>query len=1061
MGVILFFIEHIRTTLCLFVLLVAWGMWSAGAIPVSAEPEITVPFVSTTTILPGASADDVERLVTRPLEDELLQLDGLVSLRSFSSLSAAVTVAEFEPTFDLNDALIDIDRAVQRAEPMLPSDAEKTVIEDYTTNDFPLLTIAITGEVPKRALMEAAKRLQAELERLTSVSEAELGGVPDEVLEIIVDVQSLDNFGVTLQEVNQALSLNNSLIPIGVQDADSGRYEVQLPSIIRTYEDAIAIPVKVVDGIVVTLGQVATLRRANKQNRNYTRINGHDAVALNIFKAPNANDIDTAQEVSESVDKARELLASFNISAEIVSDQSFFARDMVKELSGNIGTSIVLVMILVVAALGLRAGLLVGMGIPVCFLAAFGVLDVSGLSFNFMVMFGFLLSMGMLIDSAIVLVEYANLSIKRGLTAKQGYVLAVKRMGMPIIFSMLTTLAAFIPLILWPGITGEFMKFLPITVFSVLGASLLYGLIFLPALGIVSSKMTANKSRTAQKQLDVQETIDADEYYQGASAMQMRYKSVLEWGVANSRFTLLLTIVFVCWCMFVYGKFGNGTTFFSNVEQTYAQLHVRGTGNYSTDDVNAIMREIEPAVQGIPEIQTYRAQSTSSRNGYPDDLGRIFIELTDPKERERTASQVWAEIEQRLESYHGIYGSVDVVSGGPPVGSDIEVDVLSTSQIELEEFVAKFKDWASTHPHLTSVQDTVNIPVIDWRITVDKERAATLGTSVSEVGAILQLATSGLIVGSYRPDDSIEELDIVVRLPRDEQTVNRFSNFVITTPRGQVPLSSIIEVTPTPSVGVINRKYGRYYAALSANLTDEAKAEQIAISDVNDDMQEWIRGQYVPPSIELRFGGAVEAQQETSRFLIGAMLLAIFTMLLMLITMYNNFFQAFLTITAIVLSLGGVALLYLMTGRPFSIVLGGMGIVTLAGVVVNNNIVLIDTYNYIRKQRPDYTASQAAILTGVMRFRPIFLTTTTTVFGLLPLALGLSLDVIERSVQVSSRVAVYWEQLAGVLVSGLLFASVLTLLFTPTALAWWEQPSLFKWRDLGALVKQKIKPARV
>lgn len=1024
----------------LMTLLGLWGAWSFYTIPVSAEPEITIPFISISTALQGAAPADIVRLITRPLEKELATLDGVKKIFSYSRIGLSSVIVEFDVSFDPDDALYRIRQAIDDARRDLPTDIEEPVVSEYNTRDFPLITLAVYGNnAPQKLLTEVAERLEEELEKIPEVEDAQLKGVREEVVEILVDKERLESYGLNLINVARLITGNNLLIQAGIQDTGHGRFAVEVPGTIKTAAEMLSLPLKTVGDTVVKLTDVAQVLSSFKDRDSFARLNGLEAISIDIVRHSDANDIETSAKVRALVQALDGELPP-GVAVTVANDDSTWAKNMVNELTGNILTAIALVMILVVSILGVQAGTLVGLGIPFAFMCGFIVLNALGLAFNFMVMFGLLLSMGMLIDGSIVVVELAARCRQAGMNLKEAYGYAANRMLGPITASAATTLAAFIPLMVWPGVTGKFMQYLPITVFAVLAASLFYSLIFTPVLGIVIGNLFAKESTATppnqpQSQQSLEYSDRSVEDILANSRIHRLYARIMKWSCRNPLFVVSTIFITLLIIIRAWSDFGPGTSFFVTVEPVHANINVLAKGNYSLDTLEKMSVEVDQRIQNLSELETRYLNSEGTsfgpNRGSSDQISGIFLEIVPQEERDISAYEVLDNIRERVSSIPGLIVQVERFSDGPPIGSALEIEVLSNDRAAAESATEKIKMFMSQQQGLVNVQSTIPTRELDWRVDVDRTKAAALGASLTEIGATIQLVTQGLTVDKYLPEDSTDAVDIIVRLPAEQRTLAQLDRLQIQTNQGLVPLSSFVEIHPHAGIDLIARASEKYVYTLTADIT----SQDVLVSEKVAEIQNWqnsLDGEL--GAIELQFAGAQESENETVLFLTEAAGIALFLMLILLVTQFNSFYQAFLTISAVAMSLAGVLLMMLLTNTVMSVVMGGMGLVTLAGVVVNNNIVLLDTYNHLRRENPDAPIQQLVIQTGLERLRPVLLTTATTVFGMLPLAFVISINILDQTIQQGSRVAYYWTQLASSLAAGLTFATILTLVFIPAAL---------------------------
>ena len=477
-------IDKSRMVMIILIFALVTGTLTYINLPKEADPEIPVPFVGVTVPLEGVSPEDAERLIVRPSETQLQTIEGLKEVNGIAAEGVGQVILEFGISFDADQAILDVREKIDLAERDYPADAREPVITEINTALFPVLVVNLYGEVPERGLYNIARDLQDDLEALPGVLEAELRGDREEVLEIVVDPVKLENYNISHQEILQTVSANNQLVPAGQIDTGSGSFPIKVPGLIKTAEDAFSLPVKQSGDAVITLADVAEIRRTFKDRDVYAQFNGKPAVSIEIVKRSGANILGTTEDVRAIVAAAQTSWPD-SLNVAMTSDQSVTIESQVSQLQASIVTAVLLVMIIVVAALGLRSAILVGIAIPASFVMAFLLIGTYGLTINIMVMFGMLIAVGILVDGAIVVVEYADRKMAEGLDKVEAYRLAAKRMFWPIVASNATTLAAFVPFLFWDSLIGKFMSYLPLTLIFVLTSSLVMALIFLPVLGSI------------------------------------------------------------------------------------------------------------------------------------------------------------------------------------------------------------------------------------------------------------------------------------------------------------------------------------------------------------------------------------------------------------------------------------------------------------------------------------------------------------------------------------------------------------------------------------------------
>ena len=1018
-----FALSRAKTTLMIALLILIAGSYARQEIPIAASPNIQLPFVSVSVFLDGASPSDGSRLVAKPLENRLKNVSGVKNISAASSLSFVRLFMEFEVGYDIDKALVDTKQAVEEVKFNLPQEAEDPQIREYSNANFPVMSLSVIGTSSLRQKVFFARELKDRIEKIEEVLETEVIGSPDEVLEGIINKSKMEAYGVTLTDLYYSVANNNVIIPGGKQDTGLGSFMIEVPSVIENAEDVYSIPIKVTKDAVVTLSDVASIRRTFKDFNSYARVNGADAVAMEVMLKEGANAIDAANKIEIELEEFNKILPK-NLTVVKTNDDTVWANMMVSELNGNIISAVVLIMILVVASMGFRVSMLVGLSIPFCFLMTYLTLYLLGYEVNFLVMMGLLLGMGMLIDGSIVVTEYADRKISEGLSRLEGYRLASKRMFTPVLASVGTTIAAFIPLIFWPGYTGQFMRYLPITVSIVLASSLFYSLVLIPVLGSYfgqsssSLKLGKDSDKTGEPLFD-----KLSEYYGKLTKI----------FVKNPGETIILTLAILFTIVTTYSFYGKGTVYFAIVDPVKAELTIRGRGNFSALESKKIIETVEERLLQIDELE-----SVFLRSGSPwwesggDKIGSGYVEVVPPSERDISGLEIMQLVTEVTQDIPGIIVEAVADLGGPSfdspielnISGDIEADVIAASLIA-EEFMR------NEVKGLTGIFSSQPYPGVEWNVEVDKQKAAQLGVNVGDVGALVQMLTSGFKVGEFRPDDSKDEVEIRVRFPAEDRTITGINNLNVTTRNGLVPVSSFIQLSPKENRATVNRRNAQYVQEIGASTIDEsAVAAKVA------EMQKWIDAQnFSKQGVVMEFTGMQEETEEVNQFMVMAGITAIFIMLILLLTQFNSFYQSLLILSAVFMSFVGVLLGLLISNRPFSSTMTGISIVTLAGIVVNNNIVLIDTFNRLKFESPEKDRFELVRETCQQRLRPILLTSATTIFGLLPLAMGLSLDLVGRDLSIGTRVVDWWQNLALSIVFGLGFSTFLTLIFTPAALA--------------------------
>ncbi len=995
-----------RTTLLTLLFLVLGGITAFQMIPKEANPDIAIPMIYVSMGLEGVSPEDGERLLIRPMEQELRSLEGVTEMTGTATEGHALVMLEFDAGFDPDKALQDVREKVDIARNELPAEADEPRVNEINVALFPVLSIGLSGPLSQQELIRLAREFQDEIEGIPEVLEVDIAGEREDMLEIVVDPQVLESYGIDYDQLGTMVARNNRLVAAGSLDTGAGRMTMKVPGVIETLEDVMTLPLKVSNDSVVTFGDVATLQRNFKDPTGFARINGEPAVVLEVSKRAGANIIETVEKVRYLIDQAEDRMPE-EVDIRFIMDQSTDVRNILSDLLNNVLTAVVLVIIVIIAAMGPRSALLVGLTIPGAFLAGILLIWGMGYTLNIVVLFSLILVAGMLVDGAIVVSELADRNLSEGRSPRRAWAEAAIRMSWPVIASAATTLAVFLPLLFWPGVVGEFMKFLPITVIVCMTMALAMALIFLPVLGGVSGGARARKDR--------QPTI-----------VGRYYRRVLDRALDRPWLSLLIMFLVIAVIYVAYARFNHGVEFFPSVEPDSAQIMVRARGDLSIHERDAMVREVEDRLQGMTEVQALYGRSMMRAGDQlpPDVIGVLQFQFLEWDER-RPARKILADLEERTDDIAGLVLEFREQQEGPGAGKPIELKVRGNNPAQLDQAVNSLRGAMEDLGGFVDIEDNRSLPGIEWALDVNREAAARFGADVVSVGNAVQLVTNGLVLATYRPEDVRDEVDILVRLPHTWRSLDQFERMTLNTERGQIPVSHFVNLAPEPKTGTIHRVDGQRTITIKS---DVASGRQTA------ERLEALRGSLpqLPDGVHVDFAGEDEDQQEARQFLSNAFAVAVFLMFIILVTQFNSLYQAVLVLSAIVLSTAGVLLGLLVNGQPFGIVMVGMGIIALAGIVVNNNIVLIDTYNQMRKD--GRAAREAALETGCLRMRPVLLTAITTILGLMPMVLGVNVDLLTPSLGIDAPSTQWWTQLSSAIAGGLAFATLLTLLVTPVLL---------------------------
>ena len=1122
-GIIDWASQRARMILALIIASLAAGVFSYTGLPKEGEPDIEIPALFISVVFPGISAADSETLLIRPIETELADIDGLKKMTATAAENYAGVAIEFEFGWDKAKTMADVRDAMNSAEAFFPEGAEKYSINELNFSEFPIIIVNLTGDVPERTMTRVAKKLQEEIEAMDAVLEAVVSGDREEMVEVTIDPLRLESYNVTAGELINVVQNNNQLIAAGEVDSKQGTFSVKIPSSFNEVQDIYNLPVKTNGDRIVTLGDLAQIKLTFVDRSGTARFNGQNTVALQVVKRKGFNLIGTAREVRLLVEKESQgwpanLKAAVDVGTS--NDQSRVVDSMVRQLEGSVLTAIALVMIVVLTSLGTRAALLVGFSIPTSFLLCFVLLGLMGITISNIVMFGLILAVGMLVDGAIVVVEYADKRISQGTGPMKAYVEAAKRMFWPVVSSTATTLCAFLPMLFWPGVPGQFMGMLPVTLIFVLSASLIVALIYLPILGGVSGRLSRFFENSSNLLHDIVPwfirlplvplvtfflclsilqvvnpnlllDIDLEEagpmanlpgvvmfilsafmasIVLGSVEIRKRQKNVkagyrrtpfgyfIKFIAGNPIMPLIAiggVIGFTSFIFTTFGKNNYGVEFFVEGEPEQAIVYVKARGNLSLTEKDILVRQAELIVNAHPGVESVFSfagtgglnQNTAGATAPKDTIGQIQLE-TIPWENRRgnpdlDGNKIIAELSNALSVLPGIEIEIFELERGPASPKPVHLRLKGENWSDLLSTTAKMRAIFNQTEGLIQVEDTRPLPGIDWQIDVDVEKAGRYGADVATVGAMVQLVTRGILLDTMRVDSSDEEIEIRVRLPEEDRFLSTLDNLKVRTADGLVPLSNFISRKPVTKLAEINRidqkRYFDIKAGVQANLkrtilSDEGVENEIFIN-ANERityLTGYLEENPLPPGISWEWTGDQADQAESQAFLSSAFAAALVLMFIILLAQFNSFYNSFVVLIAVVLSTVGVLIGMLVMQQPFSIIMTGTGIVALAGIVVNNNIVLIDTYQELSRYLPKV---EAIIRTAEQRIRPVLLTTITTMAGLAPMMFGLSLDFVNGGYSVDSPTALWWKQLATAVVFGLGTATMLTLVFTPALLS--------------------------
>jgi multidrug efflux pump len=1029
-------ISHARLTIATLLFLLLAGLVAYVTIPKEAEPDVKIPIIYVQLSQRGISPEDSERLLLRPVETQLKSVGNVKEMRSTAFEGGGFVLLEFEAGFDSKAALADVRAKVDISKHDLPRDVDEPQVLEVNLSLYPVLVVGLSGDVPERTLLRIARGAKNAIEQAPGVLSAELRGARDEAVEIIVEPTLMKSYGIGLDQLGQLTQSFNTLIAAGALEGQSGRFAVKVPSLFEKPQDITKVPVIASPTAAVTLLDIAQIKPTFKDATSITRVNGRPAMTIEVSKRTGANLIETVDAVKYVVAQLQKQWPEA-VHVTFTQDKSKVIRQMLADLQNSVVTGVLLVVVIILFVLGFRASLFIGIAIPASFLAGVLGLQMAGLTVNIVVLFSLILAVGMLVDDAIIVSEFAERRMAEGMAPKEAYATAAKRMAGPVIAATATRVAAFSPLLFWPGVVGQFMKYLPITLIATLSASLAVALFFTPTLGALLGKASP---------------VPHDDRVKDSGP----YMRAVRLALRHPGSTLALAAFLLVAVQMAYGKFGHGVEFFPSVEPDYGQLIVHGRGNLSLDEKNRAIAEVEKRVLAFAGLKTVYTRIGEQPRGLgeltEDTIGVIQFEFDDWRARP-SAHVIMDEMRERTADIPGILVEVTAPRAGPPTGKPIQVQLSALDPTLLPAAANKVATLLGKHSDIRDLDDGQPLPGIDWRIEVDKSQAAKYGAGVNTVGSAIQLVTNGLKATEYRPVDSDKSVDILVRFPPERRSLDQIDDLRVQTQVGHVPIGNFVERVPAQRVGYINRVNANRVTTVSANV-----AEGVQTANVQQEIAAELAQADLGQGVTFRLKGEDEERQKAGAFLMKAFGTAIFLIFAILLAQFNKLTSVFVVLTAVVMSTFGVLLGLLIMGQSFGVVMTGIGVIANAGVIVNNNIVLIDTYDRLRRE--GVAAYDAIIHTCRERARPVVLTAVTAILGVLPIAFGINVEFVAREIVVGAPATQWWIHLSTAIVFGLGFATVLTLIVTPAILMTIENMRVWRLRTVARLRALFGRPAR-
>ncbi|MCP4163768.1 MAG: efflux RND transporter permease subunit [Deltaproteobacteria bacterium] len=1083
------------SVLVLVFIIIAIGTFSYFALPRESEPDITIPYVFVSTTYKGVASSDIETSITIPIENKLKGLENVKEIKSVSSEGRSSINIKFIAGTDIDDVLQKVKDKVDEAKGDLPKDLENDPsVFEVNLSEQPIVVYSISGSSGLKVLKKIADDLEEEFEGIPGVLEADVHGGKEREIVIVVDTDKLAYYNIPITKFSTAVNSENSNTSGGSIKLGEGKYQLRVPGEFEDPSEIYNIVVSSFNGKPVYLKNLATVVDGSKEEESRTRLNGIESVSVSVKKRTGENIIFIADRIEEII---KEKKTSWPEGTEVTKlmDKAKQIRVMVSDLENNILSGLILVVIVLLFALGVRNAILVGLSIPFSMLLSFAMLDTLGITLNMVVLFSLTLALGMLVDNAIVIIENIYRYMEQGVPRIDAAMKASSEVAYPIIGSTLTTVAAFFPMLFWPGIMGDFMKYLPITLIVTLLSSLVVALVINPALAAYFMKIKGAVSDSVKSA----EEIEAS----GEEPIEIKGKILTAYShflkiVLNNRITcivssfLILIILIMVWVYSVGLK--TPTEFFPITDPPEIYINIDPPEGADLDYIDKVVKTVEYAISGkkfklrnplsvsdyeygkiydpvehkltdsrtikgptdlnnVKHISVTSAKISPTSSFSQTSSSNIKIEFVDIEDRLRSSTLDVEEIRRRVKNITGAKVTVKLPQDGPPTGAPVNIEISGDKFTVLGAIADEVKNKISTVPYIEDVKDDYVEAIPSIKVRIDRQKAAMFGLSSSSIGFALKTAYNGLNISTYR--EAGEDYDITVKLSEeDREMVDVLHSLMLTSPSGKlIPLTTVARINYTGSVGDIKRIDHQRVVTVEANV-DETKTTGTVVRNQAEKLLAKIKRD----GYKINFTGQKEEEQKAAAFLGKAFAIAVFMIFLILVTLFNSVSQPLIIMTSVILSLGGAFLGLTVMGFPFGIIMSGVGVISLAGVVVNNAIVLIDYTNKLFEQ--GMSVNDAIISAGATRLRPVMLTAITTVLGLLPMMTGISFDFTNLKMSFVSESSQMWQSMSAVVIFGLIIATFLTLVIVPTLYSLFEavprvmKKSLPKLQKIGSRTRK-------
>ncbi len=977
MKITRFSLLHKPVIFILMTILILLGLKAYTSLPREASPSITIPVVMVTTTYFGVAPGDMETLVTQPIEKKLKEITEVKEIRSTSAEGYSSIQVEFNPDIDIDDAVQKVREKVDLARPELPPDADDPVINEINFSDFPIMLVNISGDYGLVKLKKIAEDLEEEFEDVPGVLDVKVTGGLEREVKVDVDLDRLKYYNISFKKIIDAIRDENTNIPGGTIEVGKLKYTVRVPGEFQSPDELNDIIVKVVDGRPIYLKDVAKVTFGFKERTSYARQNGVECITLSVVKRSGENIIEVAEGVKAKIQEELPKLPP-GTRIDILADQSKMIHRMVNELENNIISGLFLVVGVLFLFFGFRNSLLVAVSIPLSMLISFMVIQALGYTLNMVVLFSLILALGMLVDNAIVIIENIYRHREEGRSLLEAAYIGTREVGAAITASTVTTLCAFAPMIFWPGIMGEFMSYLPVTLIITLGSSLFVAIIFNPVFAAQFMRLSAKQGkRRADRMLN--RVIEL-------------YEKSLAYALSHRKLTILGSFAGLLFIALLYGLLGKGVEFFPEVDPQQIYIDVSAPIGTNLEESNEIVKKIEAKLPPfLGDVKSYTANVGFSMQMRPSEGGgggtphksRVTVDFVDREDRKQSSKITMEQIRQAISKIAGARIDVEKQRMGPPTGPPVNIELAGDDFKTLGELARRIRQIIRNVPGVVDLRDDYNTGRPELQVVIDREKANLYNLTTAKIARTIRTAVNGTNASDYRVNE--DEYDITVRLsPAWRKSLKQLEQLVIFHEGKQIPITSVAKLKMVGGLAGINRKDLKRVVTVSANVQGRLSTEVLR------DVQQKLSNFPLPPGYFVSYTGENEDQQEAKEFLGNAFMVALLLIFLVLVYEFNSIATPFVIMLSVFLSLIGVLLGLLVTRLPFGIVMTGIGVISLAGVVVNNAIVLLDYILQLRARGMEKL--EAIVLAGKTRFRPVILTAVTTILGLIPLTTGLNFD---------------------------------------------------------------------